>query len=182
VPAGQCRDRLGLQAAVDDQGGGNISATSFSKIDAAHCCNLGLVANQWGALTSAAEGLADDNAVDMIENAEIFTANTVWLPQRVNIGPDRIIDQLHYKLAKDTFGGGKPVFSLQRIQNYAVEATKVIQSYQGTLQGKAGLYECCKYYLLAYSNHALEEVTPVIAGNIKYECDARKMNASDYLA
>jgi len=159
-----------------------VPSTSFNKIDAAHYCNLGLEPSNWARLTAAAESLKGDTAVEMIEKAEIYTANTVWLPQRVNIGPDRIIDQLHYVMAQGIFADGQPVLSVLRLQAYATNATRVIMAYQGTLQGKAGLQACCTCYLMAYANQPMEEKAMVIAGNIRSECEALKMSVADYIA
>jgi len=89
-----------------------VPSTSYNKIDAAHYCNLGLVPSNWAKLTAAAESLSADTAVEMIEKAEVYTANTVWLPQRVNIGPVRIIDQLHFVMAQGAFADGQPVLSV----------------------------------------------------------------------
>ena len=157
-----------------------LSSTSFTKIDAAHYCNLGLDPGPWGKLTKCAEALAADDAVELIEAAEVFTGNTVWLPQRVNIGPDRIIDQLHYKLAAAIFADGQPVFSLPRAKTYAAEATKAILAYSVSVG--AGLAACCVFYLQAYANKPMEEMAFVIGNNIIAECDARKLSRKDYAA
>jgi hypothetical protein len=158
-----------------------VPSTSFNKIDAAHYCNLGLVPSNWARLTASAELLRADTAVELIEKAEIYTANTVWLPQRVNIGPDRIIDQLHYTLAQQIFADGQPVLSVLRLQNYAQNATQVLMAYHGTLQGKAGLQACCVCYLMAYANQPMQEKALVIAGNVRSECEAYKMTVADYM-
>jgi len=57
----------------------------------------------------------------------------------------------------------------------------VIQSYQGTSQGKAGLCACCACYLMACANKPLEEKAMVVAGNIRSECEAYKMSVADYI-
>lgn len=158
-----------------------LSATSFTKIDAAHYCNLGLLPGPWGQLTHAAEALAADDAVELIEDAEVYTANTVWLPQRVNIGPDRIIDQLHYRLAIEILGDGKPVFSLARTKAYAAAATKAITGYSATMQRTPGLAACCACYLRAYADKPVQFTASVTGNNIIAECEAHKLPLNQYV-
>jgi hypothetical protein len=160
-----------------------LPSTAFNRIDAAHYCNLGLISSTWNHLTNLAETLTDDYAVSFIEDAEIYTSNTVWLPQRVNIGPDRIIDQLHYALAKKYFGDGKPIFSATRMLEYAQEATNAIGLYKvvALSDKKYGLAACCDWYLQAYSKQSLEALYKIIGGNISADCSARKLTESDYI-
>ncbi len=157
----------------------HLPATSFTAIDAAHFCNLGLKSGPWASLTTAAETLADNHAIDLLEYAEVFTGDTAQLPQRVNIGPDRIIDQLHYILALEFLGDGQPVLTPQRLQRYAGLATAQMVLYRdgNGMVGKAGLIACCDCYVRAYATSSLEEVYRVTGGNITSECQARSLPA-----
>lgn len=179
------RESSGVKDAFDENDAGVVKMMSaaFNRIDAAHFCNLGLQASPWSKLTLLAESLTKDHAVDMIEMAEIFTSNTIWLPQRVNIGPDRIIDQQHYILAKTFLGDGKPIFSAARLLDYSKAATKAMGSYkvEALSANKFGLAACCDSYLSIYAIKPLEEIYATVGENIRSECKARDMKATDYI-
>ncbi|MGC8469493.1 MAG: hypothetical protein ACP5NI_06265 [Acetobacteraceae bacterium] len=160
----------------------NLQATAFTAIDAAHFCNLGLQAGSWAGLVFAAETMKGDHAIELIEMAELLTGDTCQLPQRVNIGPDRIIDQVHWALAKEFLGDGQPVFSAARLTRYASEAAAQLGLYMnGRAQGKAGLIACCNWYLAAYGLQALEQCYTIVRGNIGSECEARGLSASVFM-
>jgi hypothetical protein len=160
-----------------------LQSSAFNRIDAAHFCNLGLKSSPWSGLTSDAESLKEDHAVDMMEYAEVFTSNTMWLPQRVNIGPDRIIDQQHYALGKIFLGDGNPIFSKARLRAYNQAATVAMGDYKvkALSAEKYGLAACCDYYLSVYSDRMVDDYFKGIGGNIWSECMARKMKTDDYI-
>ncbi len=167
----------------DDSNVVKLQSSAFNRIDAAHFCNLGLKSVPWSNLTSAAEGLKEDNAVELMEYAEIFTGNTMWLPQRVNIGPDRIVDQQHYALAKKFLDDGNPIFSKARLRAYNSAAKNAMNDYKvkALSAKKYGIAACCDSYLSVYSDSQVDNYYRWIGENIYSECSARKMKPEDYL-
>jgi hypothetical protein len=160
----------------------NLSSTSFTKIDASHYCNLGLRAGPWGQLASTAHQSNNAVALEMIEAAQTYTGNTGWLPQQVNIGPDRIIDQLHYQIAREIFADGKPVFSLGRAKDYADRADRKILEYKVSHLSEPGMAACCDRYLEAYRSPESESKAIDIRDNIIADCQGNKLPVGDYVA
>ncbi len=125
------------------------TATSFTNTDAAHFCNLGIKPSFTGQLD-----LSNQHVFDLHEQLKVFAGNTTWLPQIVNIGPDRKIDVLHGELAtkflKDTTSA---VCSRSRIAEYINEATLRLTNY-ALQQRKAknhGKAACALCYVTAYA-------------------------------
>lgn len=160
----------------------NLSSTSFTRIDASHYCNLGLRAGPWGQLASTAHRSSNAVALEMIEAAQIYTGNTGWLPQQVNIGPDRIIDQLHYQIAREILADGKPVFSFGRAQDYVARADRKMREYKGSHGSEPGMAACCDRYLEAYRPPASDANAIDIRDNIIAECQGYKLPVGDYVA
>ncbi len=130
----------------------NLSATGFSKLDAAHFCNLGIDPGCRGKFGALAPG---DKIVERLFVALIaFSGNTRWLPQRINIGPDRIIDKLHYELALDLLASGKPPVTLSNLKTYIATADKALEEYgdRQRAAGNVGLADCVDAYRACYAN------------------------------
>lgn len=154
------------------------NATSFSKIDAAHYCNLGL-AGDFATLESLAR--QDDDALELIDMCKVLAGNTVWLPQQINIGPDRVIDRLHYLLAIDFLEEPEPVFKPQNIGTYGRMVDVAMREYADAKdrEGEHGLAACARCYLPPYSN--LEAIIGDTVGHfIDAECDARRLDRTRY--
>ena len=156
----------------------NLNATEFTSMDAAHFCNLGLDAGRWGQVTRAAELLpsGDEYIWELIDLAEVSAGDTVQLPQRINIGPDRVIDKAHWEIANKFFQAPGKLITEVRIKEYVDAATAALQAYgtEHLKQGHHGLAACCQCYLNGYSNESLKAAWSTLTGNIRGECEATK--------
>ncbi|MCQ8279335.1 hypothetical protein NFI95_12870 [Acetobacteraceae bacterium KSS8] len=162
-----------------DPGVVNINGTSFSKIDAAHYCNLGL-AGDFSILKTAAA--ADRDNAEMVELCEILAGDTVWLPQKINIGPDRVIDQLHYQLAQAFLANGRPVFTPQNVAIYAARSDADIRDFaNGKDTDEPGLAACARLYLAPYANLPAA-IFDSVRHDIEAECDARRLDRALYVS
>lgn len=104
----------------DDEDIIDETGSAFTNTDAAHYCNLGIKPS----FTSQLD-LSNRLVFDMHEQLKVFAGNTMWLPQIVNIGPDRKIDVLHGELAsKFLKDATSAVCSRTRIATYIDEATQ----------------------------------------------------------
>ena len=133
----------------DDEDIIDETGSAFTNTDAAHYCNLGIKPS-----FTASLDLSNQHVFDLHEQLKVFAGNTMWLPQIVNIGPDRKIDVLHGELAtkflKDTTSA---VCSRTRIAEYINEATIRLTNY-ALQQKKAknhGKAACALCYVTAYA-------------------------------
>ncbi|WP_419814933.1 hypothetical protein [Glacieibacterium sp.] len=165
-------------------------STSCRRTDAAHFCNLGLEARVFAQL--AAAGGRDAHARDLLDMAKRLAGNTKQLPQRVNIGPDRVIDVLHGELAGVFLRAARPmtvpprnqVMSRANLAAYLAAAIAAMTIYraQQVVHGRHGLAACCDSYLIVYANHG-ETIWMSLTGYIAAEALARRdaLNLDDYL-
>ncbi|MEL6110325.1 MAG: hypothetical protein AAFU85_30320 [Planctomycetota bacterium] len=119
-------------------------ATSFDRMDAAHFCNLGIVSQ----IKQACLNSNDPLLVNLVQRLQSFAGDTKWLPQRINIGPDRVIDQLHHRLALDFWS--KPI-KWDQFKTYLEEAKKALSKYMNQQSGYPLLEEACEAYIEFYS-------------------------------
>jgi hypothetical protein len=130
----------------------NISCTTFRNIDAAHFCNLGIQKD----FTSVAAGFSNDpKALDLYERLKAIMGNTRWLPQRVNTGPDRVIDNLHGELALPMLtDSGCKIIGRDNIAAYLAQAREAMEEYQLGQEkaGNAGVAACAQCYLKVYDS------------------------------
>lgn len=147
------------------------SASSCRNTDAAHFCNLGLVAGPWSELATAAT--QDRLMFDMLEMTKRLAGNTRHLPQRINIGPDRVIDEAHGDLAVDFLQRDKPVVSRANLVDYLKKATADMQAYRAGCIGAGmhGLAACCDAYLAVYAK-GVEPPYFTLSGYVWAECAA----------
>ena len=75
----------------DDASVLDLAASAFKRVDASHFCNLGL-APSLGALCAES---GDVRATALHAQLASVCGNTRLLPQRINIGPDRVVDKAH---------------------------------------------------------------------------------------
>jgi len=155
----------------DDPNVVDLPTTAFQNTDAAHFCNLGIEPGFVGSLD-----LTDAVTNGLYEELKVYAGNTRWLPQLVNIGPDRRIDVLHGKLAatvlKDT---GNAVCSRARIADYVSQARSSLQVYveTKTKQKKRGVAACTQCYLKAYAQTDFaDRVFGALSGSIVGWCMA----------
>jgi hypothetical protein len=154
------------------------SATAFSNTDAAHFCNLGLTYG-WSSVKKN-----NDKAIQsLVELAEVFAGATTDLPQRINIGPDRIIDQFHWAFSKILFSK-RPLLSLGLFLDYAKGAAHDMNVYKVEMlaKGSFGLAACCDYYLTAYSNlDTINGCYRSTTNQLSAECDALGLDRKIYI-
>lgn len=166
------------------------SSTACGNTDAAHFCNLGLEARAFARL--AAAGARDEHARDLLDMVKRLAGNTKQLPQRVNIGPDRVIDVLHGELALKFFKATRPlaaaphhqVVSRANLADYLASATAAMNTYK-TEQlrlKRFGLAACCDSYLQVYALQG-DDIWTTLTGYIPAECLARRdaLTLADYL-
>lgn len=148
------------------------SAASCRNTDAAHFCNLGLVAGPWQQLAATATG--DKLTFYLLEMAKRLAGNTRHLPQRINIGPDRVIDVAHGDLAVMFLKTGKPVVSRANIGDYLARSASDMTDYRAgaSKAGLHGLAACCDAYLAVYAN-GVEPPYFTLSGYVWAECAAR---------
>ncbi len=84
----------------------NQSATACVRMDAAHFCNLGIDVRCQSTFGSLAGG--DQTVSVLFETLKKICGNTRQLPQRVNIGPDKVIDKFHGELATKVLASKQP--------------------------------------------------------------------------
>lgn len=129
----------------------DINSTSFCKMDATHINNVGIQRgwlSRWRTLASS-----DQTVALLLENAELMSGNTIQLPQKVNINPDRCVDKLHNRLV-GTMITATPLVTRDAVRRYYHEATVEMKSYLAdqTKKGRDGLAECAKSYLVTYTH------------------------------
>ena len=155
------------------------NATSFSRIDAAHYCNLGLDRD-----FDALEGAAARHpvALELIGSCKVIAGNTVWMPQPINLGPDRVVDRLHYELAVAFLEEAEPVFKPEHVDTYAKRVDTALRDYASgkDRSGDAGLAACARCYLAPYSNLAAA-IGDTLRGNISAECKAYDLDPGRYV-
>jgi hypothetical protein len=132
-------------------------ATDFTRMDAAHFCNLGI---KPAFVTKIAKYITDaHHPVDPIPRdfyllLKMTCGNTEPLPQRVNIGPDRVIDSLHAELAAAMLKGPEKVVSEKNIVAYKTAAVPAMTEYRDAAlkQGDLGIAACADCYLDIYGD------------------------------
>jgi hypothetical protein len=158
----------------------NMSATACGKLDAAHFCNLGIDPNcraKFGKLA------ASDKVVErLFEALKVFSGNTRWLPQRINIGPDRVIDRLHYDLAVEILAGGRPPVTKTNLRAYLSAADKALADYaqRQAAYGNAGLVNCVNSYRACYANDG-DSLWGQCFMNVVEECRVVGARQEDYV-
>ena len=155
------------------------SATSCGRTDAAHFCNLGIEArcqSKFGVLASG-----DQFVFTFFEALKKICGNTRQLPQRVNIGPDKIIDKFHGEFATLILSSGKPPITATTLKVYLESADEVMKEYEDkqTLAGNHGVAACVKAYRSCYSNDG-DSLWMTLSGNAREECEIFKLKQDDY--
>lgn len=158
------------------------SASACRNTDAAHFCNLGLVAGPWARLAQAAAN--DTHLFDMLEMAKRLAGNTRHLPQRINIGPDRVIDEAHGVLADELLRKGGPIVTTANIAAYIArcDADMLVYRTQHNADKNYGLVACCDVYRAVYAQGP-DGPMFTLQGYIWAECAARSpaLDHHDYL-
>lgn len=178
-------DFLDKDASVVDQ-----PSTSCGRSDAAHYCNLGIKAKFLGQANQFAKPEVDRVAFALRGMLEVMAGATRQLPQRVNIGPDRIVDQVHGALATRFLNGGAPLTEAN-YRTYCATCTADMTAYQDEhrKQKNMGVAACCDCYLDFYRNapscrspYDRDGLWQIVTGKAEAECGALGLDRSRYLA
>lgn len=158
----------------------NQSATACGRMDAAHFCNLGIdlgCRNKFGALAGS-----DPIVQRLFEALKVFSGNTRLLPQRINIGPDRVIDRLHGDLATAILAGGKPPVTTTNLKTYVAMADNALKEYaeKQNDSGNLGIVACVDAYRACYAND-LDSLWSQIYMNALGECQSVGAKQDDYV-
>lgn len=176
---------------------GQQISSDFAQMDAAHFCNLGFDPTRSFSLYLRINSpKADPTGNDLYERVKIYAGDTQLLPKRINIGPDRIVDQLHGVLAKRFLGAARAavgpggalvpvaVVTPAYIATYLGEALTAMSDYRDMLeaQGDDGLIECVDCYIQVYNpigpalrNASVNETAfAFLRGAIEGDCAASK--------
>jgi hypothetical protein len=155
-------------------------ATACGRMDAAHYCNLGIdlgCRNKFGALAGA-----DPTVRQLFEALKVFSGDTRLLPQRINIGPDKVIDRFHGELATAILGSGKPPVTTTNLKAYVAGADKALKEYADKQKdsGNFGIVACVEAYCACYAND-LEKLWGQIYMNALGECQSVGAKQEDYV-
>lgn len=165
-------------------------ATNCGKSDAAHYCNLGLTDKFQGIATQYATADKDPLAFKYYDRCEVMAGATRQLPQRINIGPDRVIDKLHGELAQ-SYLGAIPAVTAGNVKYYIEEAKRRMTVYMNeqTRKGYAGLAACCQCYIDCYDSSPKcnsawvpEGVWQQLQRGIQADCGASQIDPTRYVA
>ena len=126
-------------------------ATACGRTDAAHYCNLGIKPAFLRLAASNATAVTDPCAFQMLTMLQIAAGATRQLPQRVNIGPDRIVDVAHGRMAMAMLDDTPPL-SYGNYLTYLETCEREMFRYRKavTAKGYYGLAACCDCYLDFY--------------------------------
>lgn len=165
-------------------------ATACGRSDAAHYCNLGITSGFLAKAAPFAKPTVDPIAFKLLDMLEVMAGATRQLPQRVNIGPDRIVDQVHGRLAA-AYLNGSPALTAANYRGYLDACAAEMAEYQRTHAGKGnlGLAACCECYLDFYRGAAgcgrpwtREGVWQMLCGKIDAECAALGLDRARYVS
>jgi len=181
----------------------NKSATEFKDIDAAHFCNLGIADELYNRKHSLAA--RHPVATTLLEWLEVYAGNTRNLPKRVNIGPDRIIDNFHgdycHKILTNIariyakhmqHGGGfdfstaatRRIISREAINEYLRRADKVMKRYRDNEHalGNHGLSACADAYRKVYADPKFpNDAYATLSERTKLDFQFLKIDPKDYI-
>lgn len=165
-------------------------ATSCGKTDAAHYCNLGITGAFLGKASAYARADVDPVAFKLRDMLEVMAGATRQLPQRVNIGPDRIVDRVHGDLARRFLNGDAPL-TPGNYATYLELAKQEMQKYRKTHLSKRnlGIAACCDSYLDFYdgspkcrSPYDVDGVLRMLRSTTEAECAALGLDVAKYVS
>ncbi|MEO1494546.1 MAG: hypothetical protein AAFV19_20555 [Pseudomonadota bacterium] len=165
-------------------------ATSCGKTDAAHYCNLGITGSFLGKAAAVARPDVDPVAFKLRDMLEVMAGATRQLPQRVNIGPDRVVDRVHGELAR-RFLTGDPPLTPGNYGAYLDLAAQEMTKYRKAHLAKRnlGIAACCDSYLDFYAGspkcktpHDVDGVLRMLRSTTEAECAALGLDAGRYLS
>jgi hypothetical protein len=163
-----------------DAGVVNLTASNFGSMDAAHFCNLGIkpaFVSRISQFISQKYRASDPIPFDLYEELKKFSGNTQLLPQRVNIGPDRIIDQMHGDLAGPMLIASTKVVSAANVSKYRTTAVERMEEYRETAvqNGDHGIAACAACYLEVYQDTVVQSAQERRKARIAYARQVRSL-------
>lgn len=165
-------------------------ATDCGRTDAAHYCNLGISAKFLSKANEFAKPTVDRAAFQFREILEVMAGATRQLPQRVNIGPDRIVDQAHGDMAIAFLNGSAPVSALN-YTTYIETCREAMEIYRKShvSKGNHGVAACCQCYLDFYDAAPScrtpwdrDGVWRMLRSKIEAECGAFGIASAGYVS
>ena len=162
----------------------NMWATEFRKLDAAHFCNLGIKTPFRNQVASLAISQNDVLLPKWLKNLESTAKDTRQLPQRINIGPDRIVDILHGDLIFQYLTDGTPIISPDHFVNYSNQGLTRLQAYRGRLanENKHGLAACVDCYISVIGSlPEINEKYEDLKDGLRFECEAYNLDTARYI-
>jgi len=168
----------------------NQSATACGRTDAAHYCNLGISAAFLRKANAVAKPEVDPVAFHFRDMLEVMAGATRQLPQRINIGPDRIVDVCHGDMAPLMLNGTPPI-SIGNYLKYLVTCEPAMARYMRELKlgGLDGLHACCDCYMEFYNGGLrcrrpwdTRGVWSLLTGAVSAECNALGLDERRYLS
>jgi hypothetical protein len=165
-----------------DPGVLNISCTAFRNTDAAHSCNLGVKEDF---VTLIAGFFSDVKTLDLYERLKSMMGTTRRFPKRVNLGPDRVIDNLHGKLAVPMLTNtGQKLIGTSNIGAYLQRAADEMGGYKARqLKAKNdGVAACAQCYLDTYLDaEVLQRLYGDVHRAVAGDCWGLGFRPDDYL-
>lgn len=147
-------------------------ADAFKSVDAAHKFGLGIKKN----LSNLVAESEDSAVMGLYKELVRIICDTRKMPQRLNVGPDKIIDELHRKRARDDLAGistSIPIFNNHIAATYLSHASKEMEVYreknhQINKRNKKELAEYASIYLKFYRNWS--HIHRIVTSEIRIYC------------
>ena len=130
-------------------------STACGATDAAHYCNLGIEPAFMRRIEPVANTSTDAVAFQLLSMLETAAGATRQLPRRINIGPDRIVDVAHGRMATAMLDGSPPIARGNYLAYLEICEREMTRYRKTVLQkGYRGLAACCDCYLDFYRGDA----------------------------
>ncbi|RON08927.1 hypothetical protein BK659_11800 [Pseudomonas brassicacearum] len=146
------RDSKRGKLELDSQTPADLQVTGWGSMDAAHFNNLGLKDNflQKGKQL----GEYDPMVSDLLSRCVDTCRNTRWLPQAINLGPDKVIDIVHRVVHIQTLSptSAAPCASLTNIRLYIDMAISMLKNMADKKADKNTLKKTEEYYRLGLTD------------------------------
>lgn len=157
----------------------NMPVTAFKKMDAAHFCNLGATPELKMLVNRGGDGVE----TRFMENLEAIMGNTRPMPQKVNIGPDRIVDELHGRKIYQDLTQDQPTVSSQRINEYLCGGASAMRAYvQSKLRDRPGLKACAECYIDYYEDPGSSvRLYNQLSRETEEECSAYGLDSASFV-
>ncbi|WP_157406476.1 MULTISPECIES: hypothetical protein [unclassified Janthinobacterium] len=167
----------------------NLTVTGHGSMDAAHTNNLGLTDPFVRACEKYA--ISDQLLGRLYTCCENFCSNTTLLPQSINLGPDKVVDQVHRDMYNEIFSmsSKKPRITEGKVCHYLNHASNLLQEMAIKKVEKNVLAETAGYYI-AGINSVVHKIVEIVGDEADLVVSAinthiksnRLVDALDYVA